>query len=87
MKGYFVIGIGALLLGGLLWYFLVSGDDITNYPPKNEVIVAFGDSLVFGQGATEGNDFVSLLGQKLEKFFCLKTWNFEDLFIQQGMIF
>lgn len=38
---------------------------ITNYPPKNEKVVAFGDSLVFGYGAGKGNDFVSRLGRKL----------------------
>lgn len=38
---------------------------VTNWPPKNETIVAFGDSLVEGVGAKEGNDFVSLLSEKL----------------------
>ncbi len=32
--------------------------------PEIRTIVAFGDSLVAGQGATEGNDFVSLLSIK-----------------------
>lgn len=65
MKGYGVIGIVILLVGSLFLYFFGTSAKITNYPPKNETIVAFGDSLVFGQGATEGNDFVTLLGKKL----------------------
>ncbi len=65
MKGYVVVGIVILLVGSLFWYFFGSSVTITNYPPKNQTIVAFGDSLVFGQGATKGNDFVSLLGDKL----------------------
>jgi acyl-CoA thioesterase-1 len=67
MKAYVVSGAVVLLVGVLLWQFLGSTAHITNYPPKNETIVAFGDSLVFGQGATKGNDFVSLLGEKLGK--------------------
>jgi acyl-CoA thioesterase I len=60
------IGIGALLLIGLSWWFFMAGDDvITNYPPKNDTIVAFGDSLVYGQGSTKGNDFVSVLGRRI----------------------
>lgn len=60
-----------VLIGGLLasfvlyWLFFRSSVPITNHPPQNEVIVAFGDSLVAGQGATVGNDFVSLLSDKL----------------------
>lgn len=36
---------------------------ITNYPSKGETIVAFGDSLVEGVGATKGNDFPSVLSR------------------------
>ena len=44
-------------------YFLFRNKDsmITNFPPMQGPIVAFGDSLVFGYGATIGNDFVSVL--------------------------
>lgn len=38
-----------------------------NYPPRNNTIVAFGDSLIAGRGATEGNDFVSVLARKLKR--------------------
>ncbi len=56
---------GIILVVGILWYFFASGPSIANYPPKNDTIVAFGDSLVFGTGATVGNDFVSLLSAKM----------------------
>ncbi len=54
-------------VGLAVFFFLNNTATITNYPPKNEKIVAFGDSLVFGQGAGEGNDFVSVLEKKLGK--------------------
>lgn len=51
-------------------YFIFRTKDpqvITNYPPKNEKIIAFGDSLIAGNGSTERNDFVSLLSKKIGK--------------------
>ncbi len=37
-----------------------------NFPtPKNSTVVAFGDSLVQGVGATQGNDFVSVVSEDL----------------------
>ncbi len=54
----------ALALGFLFWVF--KGDrKITNFPPQGRSIVAFGDSLVEGVGATGGNDFVSLLSRQV----------------------
>lgn len=50
---------------GLLWFFFAPEAEIVNYPPKNSQIVAFGDSLVAGVGATSGNDFVSVLSRML----------------------
>ncbi len=58
------------VLVGILCIFVWSLFDevpITNYPPKNDTIVAFGDSLVFGQGATMGNNFVSVLSRLLDR--------------------
>ena len=46
---------------------LVRDGIILNYPPARDTIVAFGDSLVYGQGSTKGNDFVSVLSQKLNR--------------------
>jgi acyl-CoA thioesterase-1 len=42
-------------------WWLGEDDPITNYPPQNETIVAFGDSLIEGVGATANNDLVSRL--------------------------
>jgi len=39
--------------------------DIANYPSAGTDIIAFGDSLVAGVGATEGNDFVSVLSRRI----------------------
>lgn len=50
----------------LIAYFLFRNKDdmITNFPPVHGPIVAFGDSLVFGYGASIGNDFVSVLSKE-----------------------
>lgn len=45
---------------------------IVNYPPREAGIIAFGDSLVRGEGASTGHDFVSVLsgmiGEPIENF-------------------
>jgi len=38
---------------------------ITNYPSDGINIIAFGDSLIEGVGASEGNDFISLLSREI----------------------
>ena len=59
--------LGALLfLAGASYIFFFRGEvSITNYPSTGTDIIAFGDSLVEGVGATEGNDFVSLIAQEI----------------------
>lgn len=53
-----------LLLGlGLVWFFVTRGPDITNLNSSGTSIVAFGDSLIYGTGASKGNDLVSLLSR------------------------
>ncbi len=59
------LGFAILLLMPLAYFVFHSDGKITNYPPKNEKVVAFGDSLIVGVGSTAGNDFVSVLGRKL----------------------
>ncbi len=49
----------------IAYFFLREGETITNYPPKNQKVVAFGDSLIEGVGSTEGNDFVSVISRRL----------------------
>lgn len=68
MKKYLIL---ALVIGVLLipLLFIDKKDPylIANYPPQNDVIIAFGDSLVEGVGASRNNDFVSVLGSLLGK--------------------
>ena len=66
MNKTILVIVGVLLLGGAT-FFLFKKDmpEITNYPPIPGPIVAMGDSLVYGYGATAGNDFVSLLSESI----------------------
>lgn len=54
---------GIVVLVGVYVFF--NETTVTNYPPKNTKIVAFGDSLIAGFGATSGNDAMTLLGTRL----------------------
>lgn len=66
MKNKIIIGIvfiGLISFG--IYYFFNSTKDIKNYPSTGTDVIAFGDSLVEGVGATEGNDFVSALSKKI----------------------
>jgi lysophospholipase L1-like esterase len=60
---YVLVGIAVCSFG--YWLFFMSSTPATNYPSDGSTIVAFGDSLVVGVGATKGNDFVSLLSQSV----------------------
>jgi len=56
----------AVLLLVAVWYFYPSSKiKITNYPSSGTDIIAFGDSLIVGAGATNENDFVSILSDKI----------------------
>lgn len=59
------LGFAILILIPVLYFVFRGGDIITNYPPKNQTIVAFGDSLVEGVGSSVGNDFVSVSARML----------------------
>ena len=48
-------------------YFFSRTQPIVNYPSEGTDIIAFGDSLVVGVGSSEGNDFVSLLSEKIDQ--------------------
>ena len=57
---------GAVILAIICSYFIFKPNNkVTNYPSKGTDIVAFGDSLVQGVGATSGNDFVSNLSRRI----------------------
>ncbi len=64
-----LIGLGIIVLIFTLtilsYFFLRSPQKITNYPPKNQIVVAFGDSLIEGVGSTANNDFISIIEQSL----------------------
>jgi len=60
--------IVAIALAGLLYVLMIQNNpNITNYPASGSTIVAFGDSLVSGVGATAGNDFVSVLARRIDE--------------------
>lgn len=60
-------GLGVILVVGATFLFL-GGEDIKNYPSKGTDVIAFGDSLVQGVGASSRDtNFVSLLSKKTGK--------------------
>ncbi|MDB5188095.1 MAG: putative lipase, GDSL-type [Candidatus Kaiserbacteria bacterium] len=51
-----------------VYFVFPRNSKITNYPTaQTGPIVAFGDSLVYGTGSTQGHDFVSVLSQKVQQ--------------------
>lgn len=58
-----VVIVGVL---ALVFYFTFRGPNVKNYPPKNNKIIVFGDSLAFGKGSTSGNDIASQLSKRLD---------------------
>ncbi|MES2213236.1 MAG: GDSL-type esterase/lipase family protein [Patescibacteria group bacterium] len=67
MKKEYILIVLALSIAVVYYFFGTQHVSVRNYPPKNDIIVAFGDSLVEGRGSTPGNDFVSLLSRKIHK--------------------
>lgn len=58
------VGLGIIV--AVVLFFTFSRDTkITNYPSKGTTIVAFGDSLIEGVGATKGNDISSLISARI----------------------
>lgn len=63
---YLAIAFVFLLIPlGAYWFLLRGAPEITNYPSAGVDVIAFGDSLVAGVGATEGNDFVAALSRRI----------------------
>jgi len=60
------IVLGCIFLGGYYIFFSASAS-VTNVPSDGTSIVAFGDSLVVGVGASAGNDFVSTLSKEINR--------------------
>jgi len=63
MKRALYIGVAVFIL--LYVLFFAGTKTIINYPSSGTTIVAFGDSLVEGVGATRGQDFVSMLSSRV----------------------
>ena len=57
----YVLAAAALLVAAAVYFFFFNTAPIANSPSAGTDIVAFGDSLVAGTGATDGRDFVLLL--------------------------
>lgn len=66
MKFLLLILAGGVLLGAYFIFFSAS-PAVTNVPSDGVNIVAFGDSLVEGVGASKGNDFVSILSRQIDE--------------------
>jgi len=60
-----IILVLAVALGAAYLWLRPSHYPIENYPSPGTDIIAFGDSLVWGTGASKGNNFVDLLSQKI----------------------
>ena len=56
---------GVLLVALAVWYFVETDPPVVDFPTAGHNIIAFGDSLVVGFGASPGNDFVSILSARL----------------------
>jgi acyl-CoA thioesterase-1 len=57
--------IAIVLAGFAVFWLSRSGDPRAARPTAGQGIIAFGDSLVEGRGATPGHDFVSVLSRRL----------------------
>ena len=60
-----VAGASLILAGAIVWLFVARGSDLAR-PTAGERIIAFGDSLVQGVGASPGRDMVSILSRRLD---------------------
>ena len=65
-KNIFVYSLGAILIAGVMWFFISGGDAHIDAPKNGEAVIAFGDSLIEGVGTSAGNDFVSILSMRLQ---------------------
>lgn len=67
MRKIIAIILVVAIAAGALFFVFKKSPTITNYPSSGTTIIAFGDSLVEGVGATPGNDFPSLLSKAIGK--------------------
>lgn len=57
--------MGLLLIPLAAWYFFDTEPPVVDFPTAGQNIIAFGDSLVVGFGASHGNGFVAILSNRL----------------------
>ena len=57
--------MGLLLIPLAAWYFFDTDPPVVDFPTAGQNIIAFGDSLVVGFGASSGNGFVAVLSNRL----------------------
>lgn len=67
MRKIIAIILATTIVASALFFIFKESPKITNYPSDGKTIVAFGDSLVEGVGATTGNDFPSLLSKLISE--------------------
>lgn len=65
MKRVFVVCILIICVFVAAYFIYKPQDKIANYPSSGTDIIAFGDSLVFGTGSTQGGGFVRMLSEDL----------------------
>jgi acyl-CoA thioesterase I len=56
--------IGIIVVIAVAIFFITRSKTLDLPPVTGSTIIAFGDSLVYGTGSTEGNDFVSVLSAR-----------------------
>lgn len=65
-----IVSLGALIglaVWLIAWAYTRASYPIRNSPVAGNKIIAFGDSLVVGVGATSGRDFVSILSSRIKR--------------------
>ena len=67
MKKIIITILLLMLVAGVSIFAFRQKQKIVNFPPKDGPIVAFGDSLIEGVGATTGVDLPALLSKKIGK--------------------
>ena len=67
MRKLIIAGGCIFALGLCLLYFYHSDPKIRNARPSGENLICFGDSLTFGTGASEGQDYPSRLSEMFSK--------------------
>jgi acyl-CoA thioesterase-1 len=63
LQRFSLVVLGLLVLGGI--YYVRAGSSRAAAPTSGTAVIALGDSLVSGKGASAGRDFVAVLSRRL----------------------